>query len=795
MTALRFSALILCSLLASATPLVAMTVYVHVQDTGTTDSIEGAYVRYIFNPGAAYADTADGFTNTSGDLTLQHDLVTGADEIPALAISRPYPNPAGPTAYFDLHGTEKASETLLFALYDLRGRLVEHGYTKDGAVALDRPLASGSYLYRLKDEGAIRAAGKLVVLDRLDKIEFKRTARAEGTKAEADPVDILIQAEGYEDYTESDELAEGNHYSTFGLIPDAGSPTSLAIKVFNISGSQQLVDGAITLSRGTYSQSESAGLDSIYNFSIPASADSVEFSVAGFVGYEGTPFSILRTDRVAARGWVADDQTPAPADSLAAEMYLEIIPELKMADSLFRGSVGFVERRYFDFTIELLTNTAESDFTIPADEYTLDRLRTAVANLLDVYVGGAVDLLPLLDATVVELPIYSGNIENIAFVYVENGPPPSNGYTDENGDGYVDYTAAHINDGNGQGNANQEIFNGVVLHDTVQHSTIPYLTSADGSISEYGIDMTHTVIKSRLWRDYRLESADPPHDLSIKVFNISGSEQMIDGDVTLTRGSYSETASAGTDSTYNFSIPASADSVEISVSGFVDYVGTPFNLLRTDRVAARGWIADDETAAPVDSLGAEMFLEIVPELRMDDPLFKESVGSVQHWHESPRIVQRTMTEESGWTSPAGIEAVQRMIDGWNRIFTVLEGGSADGLDLLEYTFEISDEAPDWGYPDPWWGRWDTYIKNDSGPANGGPEDWDGDGDNDYSFSHIRELDGDGATMDELLGPFSLYDNPNTINGAYLGDGTITQWGIDAIHTVMKSRLGRDFELP
>jgi hypothetical protein len=66
-----------------------MTVYVHVQDTGTTDSIEGAYVRYIFNPGAAYADTADGFTNTSGDLTLQHDLVTGADEIPALLARQP----------------------------------------------------------------------------------------------------------------------------------------------------------------------------------------------------------------------------------------------------------------------------------------------------------------------------------------------------------------------------------------------------------------------------------------------------------------------------------------------------------------------------------------------------------------------------------------------------------------------------------------------------------------------------------------------------------------------------------
>ena len=85
---------------------------------------------------------------------------------------------------------------------------------------------------------------------------------------------------------------------------------------------------------------------------------------------------------------------------------------------------------------------------------------------------------------------------------------------------------------------------------------------------------------------------------------------------------------------------------------------------------------------------------------------------------------------------------------------------------------------------------DVAIWNQGNPGNSYTLDADGFVSN--AFSHTEESDGHGITMDELMGPTVLYDNPDEIAGAYLGDGTITPWGVDAMHAVMKSRLGRTY---
>ena len=196
----RLPGLVLALTTALVLPAAAMDISVHVQDATTTYPIEAAYVRYIFNPGTVAVDTVDGYTDATGGLFITHDLVSSVNDLPGFAISRPYPNPAGSTAYFDVQSPDKAATDLSFALYDLRGRLVGNGDVGAGAVVLDHPLASGNYLYRVKDGVLVKATGKLVVLGRLDRIEFMQSVVASASKTGADPVDILVQATGYEDH-------------------------------------------------------------------------------------------------------------------------------------------------------------------------------------------------------------------------------------------------------------------------------------------------------------------------------------------------------------------------------------------------------------------------------------------------------------------------------------------------------------------------------------------------------------------------------------------------------------------
>jgi endonuclease/exonuclease/phosphatase family metal-dependent hydrolase len=195
-----------------------MEISVHVQDATTTDPIEAAYVRYIFNPGTVAVDTVDGYTDATGGLLITHDLVSSVNDLPGFAVSRPYPNPAASTAYFDVQSPDKAATALSFALYDLRGRLVGNGEVGDGSVVLDRPLVSGSYLYRLYDGCSVKTTGKLAVLGRLERVVFTQSVLSGSSKVGADPVDILVQATGYEDHTESQLLGDGNHLMTFNLV-------------------------------------------------------------------------------------------------------------------------------------------------------------------------------------------------------------------------------------------------------------------------------------------------------------------------------------------------------------------------------------------------------------------------------------------------------------------------------------------------------------------------------------------------------------------------------------------------
>jgi len=291
-----------------------------------------------------------------------------------------------------------------------------------------------------------------------------------------------------------------------------------------------------------------------------------------------------------------------------------------------------------------------------------------------------------------------------------------------------------------------------------------------------------------------IPASDDPTLLAVKIFNISASECLLDGTLTLSRGDYSQTETAGVDSLYDFTIPAGVDSVAISLNGFVGYEGTPANLLRLDDVAARSWVADEETPAPVDSLENTMNVYVVSEERMNDQQFVDALLYITHRYEAPRIILYLNTEDSGFTEPALEGALDQLRDGLNRIFTVYAGGELDNLPLMDFSYEETTEAAEFGYPDdPRFGRHDIWVENDSPPGNY-RVDLDGDDCIDYARSSVRESNGVRIMMDELLGPCVLYDNPDEIAGAYDNDGNITPKGVDMLHAVHKSRLGRDYRV-
>lgn len=217
----KIPAICLVLVLAAVQSAVAMEITLLVQGPDSGPALAGFPVRYVFNPGTAAADTIIGYTDNSGLLQISHDLVSVVAEIPPLVISRPYPNPAGATVAFGVTGGDKANHALLFSLYDLRGRRVGYGNVGAGGIELTRPLASGSYLYRVTEGSVVKTVGKLTVQGRLERVAFTIGSDPGHQEYAADPVEILIQSPGWEEYTDFLVLAEGQHFLSVALNPNS----------------------------------------------------------------------------------------------------------------------------------------------------------------------------------------------------------------------------------------------------------------------------------------------------------------------------------------------------------------------------------------------------------------------------------------------------------------------------------------------------------------------------------------------------------------------------------------------
>jgi hypothetical protein len=424
------------------------------------------------------------------------------------ALGQNYPNPFAGATTVEIAGdaVKSAAAPRDLLIYDLRGRLVgtvpavagTHDVATRGAGALPE----GAYFYRLGDQtrrmvgtprrvtiriGADKAAGAKAIT------AWRRVITAAGFE----PSDVLV------------ELDDTRiNFASIGLTPMVAQPRPLAIKVFNISGTEQLLDGAMTLARGTWSETQAAGVDSIYRFTIPADVDTVAFAISGFAGHDHAEqiFSVLRPDSVAARGWLADDERGAAVAGLPEMVFLEAVPEVRLDDPFFMESVGLdtrpnvIRHRSEDVRFVTYTNTYESGYTLPALAVTLNKLRVERDHYLGILDGGSVDGIALIGYSSTEssgapYPWVIAEMQGRHDIFVANSVGPGNSQADVGSDGDIDYASSHISGATGQAGAREEIANPTQIYDNLSSGVVSFITD-----NLFYRDMIHTVMKSRLGR-------------------------------------------------------------------------------------------------------------------------------------------------------------------------------------------------------------------------------------------------------------------------------------------------------
>lgn len=445
-----------------------------------------------------------GFTDSGGwygNVAFADVPATGAPE----GLGQNYPNPFAGTTTVEIGGdaAKGAAFTRDLRIYDLRGRLVGTvpavAGTHDIATRGGGALPEGAYFYRLGDQ-----TRRMIGTPR--RVTIRIVDDESGAAKAITYWRRVITAAGFELSDQLVDLDDARiNFASTGLAPAIAQPRPLAIKVFNISGTEQLLDGVVTLARGAYSETQSAGADSVYRFTIPADVDTVTFAISGFAGHDHAEqiFSVLRPDSVAVRGWLADDELGAAVNGLPEMVCLEAVPEIRLNNTYFLESSGvgqtdyvrgWIRHRREDVRFLTRLNSAESGWTLPANPIPLDRLRAARDHYFSILNGGR-DGIALIGYTSIEVPVTDGSsLIGRHDIFVDSTVGPGNARQDRDSDGDIDYASSHIGLTDGPGAAREEIANPTELYDN--QSGI--VNNIDDDL--YYRDIVHTVMKSRIGR-------------------------------------------------------------------------------------------------------------------------------------------------------------------------------------------------------------------------------------------------------------------------------------------------------
>lgn len=557
----------------------ALEVHVHVQDESTSDPIVEAYVRYLFNPGTAYSDTAAGYTDANGNVVLFHDLVSPVVDLPAWTVSAPYPNPAGHRVAFDISSVEKAGHDLEFELFDVRGRRIEQVRARGGTIDLDQPLAGGSYLYRVLDERTVRDSGKLIVLGRLERIDFKVVLSSAATKSGTDPVDILVQASGYEDHAESQELGDGQHFHTFAMTPSTTSRTLFG-DAWDLLGENPLTGAAVHI-RNSSGQMFSAPFDSAFSlqYEIATSAETLR------IWFEHPAMApsgaLFDQDGSVVRGRVAQAAAFSSPDTMkvsAANPLLAGAVRYQAVDNTWNDSDTWhallADGNFYSrgesrtgedgaWRIEVLTrernsSTGEYGSTItPQDLADFEFLASYKSGLLTGQPNGT----RIADVDWISTDTASGQLDR-AYWFIDDIWGPGNDHLTFGGD-YLEIHQAYTKNLAPIGTKSEEVF-GEDLRDVNGNLSVALHPSGDGQLSELG----KAAFYAYHLFDHGTSFTGPPSGISMTLngdaWDLLGENPLMGATVSI-RNASNETFAASFDSSFSLRYIVSDPAEEIRI--------------------------------------------------------------------------------------------------------------------------------------------------------------------------------------------------------------------------------------
>jgi len=279
------------------------------------DPIDDAYVRYIMNPGTAFADTLEDYTNEFGELTLSTDIVSAVGDVPSrFAVDDPYPNPPSSVSQF-LMSTDPAkdSEKTLVEGFDLRGRKVFSGYAQDGEIRPQQELADGNYLVRFS-QGGEQITKKMAVIGGLDKIVVSQSSGMNKVWSPGpDPADVLIQADGFANRTEEGVLVyEGVNDHDYDL--EAMSTVPVRFRVTDETADSLALGMIVKLKAPDgYTFADTTGVDGEAHLLIPSSyapTDSFDIFIDDTPGFSHNVYATGRWGEIAATNKLTSTDGP-----------------------------------------------------------------------------------------------------------------------------------------------------------------------------------------------------------------------------------------------------------------------------------------------------------------------------------------------------------------------------------------------------------------------------------------------------------------------------------------------------
>lgn len=379
----------------------AATIEVRAIDTDRQTLFEGASVRFEISLQTGTVEVFEDVTDEFGLARAEFAYPSAVGEsLPEAPQGRVFPNPADQMISLSIATLEKSLSDFRLALYDVRGRQVCSGTPEGGELALERPLPSGTYLYRLQRDSRTVDSGKFSVVGALSRIRFQREPAVEAEKSSAGVANIIVTAEGFRDTSRVVIFYGDYNLFAFGLefLPAA---RTLDLNVWTLTGEWPLASATVLVRTsqgeafaGTTDASGEVALDYVFRSQL----DSLKIYLDGYPGYSNGTSALIDTSLAVVCGgridaancfaWPETLTVAAMDPRLERPVRLQALQDVHFDDEVIRDGVSWIHQRNESFETEIVTTCVDSEYEgngygDPVPEELLNWFRGVVAHIDD----------------------------------------------------------------------------------------------------------------------------------------------------------------------------------------------------------------------------------------------------------------------------------------------------------------------------------------------------------------------------------------------------------------------------